>query len=97
MSKKVITKRAKCCSGCGTESGILTISLPKNVFLRPRTEKENVAWAEKFELKTLTAVDYHTDEQNRRVKLCPECIKPMQKQFGPEDVCFWGRKTEGKK
>jgi len=97
MSKKIIKNRTEKCGSCGAESGVLTISLPKNVFLRPRTEKESKIWGIKSKARSLTAKDIFTDVQNRRVNLCPVCIKPLQKQFGPENVGGWGQQTKGKK
>lgn len=98
MSKMVIKNKTKKCTGCKQEAGILAITLPSNRFLRPRTESEAKHIAELQETNNLNAGDLWLDKNNRKVKYCPQCIKPIREQLGydgfgdPIHVSLWGQK-----
>lgn len=103
MSKKVIKKNKKnFCTGCGTEAGLLLVSLPSDRFLRPRTEKEAEWFNEKADAKAVTEDVLFTDVQRRKQRLCPQCIKPLQKLFHKNTdgkivpVNMWGKGKQSK-
>ena len=100
MSKKVIKNKTKKCTGCGSEAGLLLVTLPSNIFLRPRTKKET-AWIKSLHKTKMMKFEHlRADKIKRRVKYCPECIKPLQKKFGtdqdgkPVPVNMWGQRSK---
>ena len=98
MSRKRI-KPQKRCTKCHSEAGILLITLPKNVFLRPRTEAAEKVFRGLIDAKSLTFDDIKLDQRRRRLHLCPDCIKPYRKKYGftkrgdAKPVGMWGQKN----
>lgn len=82
MSKKTIKNKTKKCTGCGAEAGLLLVTLPSNVFRRPQTDAEKKYMAQLKDTGALTFNELKQDQRRRKVRYCPDCIKPVRKKFG---------------
>ena len=75
MSKKVIKNRKRRCTQCGKQrENIMLTTMPGVVRKRTKAEKE----AEKKRIddrRSLTREQYIRDLLNRKVRLCPVCVK----------------------
>lgn len=79
------------CHKCGSHAGLLLITLPSNVYNRPRTavEAENIAVMANSGLLSQGVLD--ADRKRRAIRLCPTCIKPMAIKNGGRPVNEWTR------
>lgn len=91
MSKRYLKRppQKNFCTACGAEGGLLLITMPRHLFQRPRTDKENERFQKVMKgLREGTTTElqfknfWWQDRQDRTVKLCKEHLKPLwEKQF----------------
>ena len=93
MSKLKIKKREHKCTACGAEGGILLVTMPRNLYLRPRTESESAAYEQLVKdfseglVDSTALMEFHRkDKKARTIRLCKEHLKPYWKQQGTTNV-----------
>lgn len=89
--KRPTRKVHDCCSQCGSRAGLLLTTLPTHTFNRPHTAAEARAMQALADVKSLTFEHIEADRRRRKLRLCPECIKPYQEANGVLNVGQWKR------